>query len=57
MVDDLRASEWEREARVAQARFYGTDNLAGHFAAITLALLRDRQDLLSYLNRVTADRQ
>ena len=47
MVDQA----WEREARDAHARFYGTEELAGHLAAIVLALLRDRQDLLRHCSR------
>ena len=55
MVDDARAQEWDREARDALARFYGTDQLAGHLAGIVLALLRDRQDLLNHCSRSQGD--
>ena len=48
MVDDNRAKAWEREARNAHTRYYGTSDPAGHLAGIVLALLRDREDLLAH---------
>ena len=51
MVDEGRALAWEREARDAHARFYGTAEPAGHFTAIILVLLRDREDLLRHCDR------
>jgi hypothetical protein len=48
VVDDARAAQWEQDARTALARFYGTGAPVAHMAAVVLALLRDRQDLLRY---------
>lgn len=55
MVDDRRAQQWDREARDALARFYGTDDPAGHLAVVVLALLRDRQDLLRHCRPSAGD--
>lgn len=54
MVDDVRARQWEREARDALAKSYGSAGSEGHLAAIVLALIRDRESLLAFLERVQA---
>lgn len=51
MVGDARAQTWEREARNAIARWYGTNEPAGNFACVVLALLYEREDLLRYIER------
>jgi hypothetical protein len=51
MVDDARARQWERDARDALATCYCTSKNEGHFAAVILALLRDRESLLAFLER------
>jgi hypothetical protein len=54
MVDNARATEWEREARSALAQFYGTSDKTGNLAAIVLALLEEREALLRYVERSQA---
>jgi hypothetical protein len=51
MVDDARAQTWEREARSAIARWYGTQEPAGNLACVVLALLHEREDLLRFIER------
>jgi hypothetical protein len=54
MVDDSRIRQWEHEARDALATCYGTSKPEGHLAAVVLALLRDRESLLAFLERLQA---
>jgi hypothetical protein len=56
VVDDDRAAQWEQDARTLLARFYGTGTPVAHMAAVVLALLRDREDLLHYAERIAGSR-
>jgi hypothetical protein len=51
MIDEQRAEQWTRDARVALVRYYGEDDTAAHLAAIALALVQDRLERERYIER------
>ena len=55
MVDDDKTENWKREAEDAMVQTFDTDNRAYRLAGIVLALIRDREDLLRYINRSQRD--
>jgi hypothetical protein len=52
MVDEVCVHQWERDARDALESSDGKSKTEGHLAAVVLALIRDRESLLAFLERV-----
>lgn len=51
MIDEQRAEQWTRDARVALMQYYGKDNTVAHLAAIALVLLQDRLERERFIER------
>jgi hypothetical protein len=47
---------WNAEAISALHRFYGTGSEVGHLAAVVLALIRERELLLRFIERAHPNR-
>jgi hypothetical protein len=53
MVDNARAAQWSKDAKILLARCYGQDEALAHMAIVVLALLEDRDQWERYCSRLS----
>lgn len=56
MIDEKRALQWAKGARVALMQHYGKDDRAAHCPVIVLALLEDREERERFIERSCVER-
>jgi len=53
MIDNERAAQWNKDAKVLLTRSYGKDEALAHMAIVVLALLEDRDQWERYCSRLS----